>query len=141
MLKKFYFPLLFLSLLVAISCEKKVVEVRYAPVLFDLAAPDSVLRGATLPVPIFVSVFDVDGLGDIDVVYFEVTKPDSTPGDNAINLRDDGQLGDSVANDGTYSVGIVSSIENMPGDYIFRFSARDRQNNPSNHPEAIVTLY
>jgi hypothetical protein len=143
MVRKILYAAVLISGVLGFSCtkEKRILDVRYAPVLYDLVAPDSVERGATLPAPIFVSVYDPDGLGDIDSVYFDVTKPDGSPGSTGIKLRDDGQFGDSSAGDGTYSVGITSSVDNMPGDYIFRFSASDKQDNPSNHPEAIVTLF
>ncbi len=117
------------------------IEVRYAPVLFDLAAPDSIQRGSPFPAYIFVSVYDPDGLDDVSAVYFEVTKPDSTAGENAVALRDDGQYGDSISGDGRYSVGILSSTDNQQGTYIFKFTAEDSQGDVSNHPEANVTLF
>jgi hypothetical protein len=135
-------PIVFITFLSIISCTKKVVEVRYAPVVYDLAVPDSIERGA--PVVYFMSatVYDPDGAGDIDSVYFVSTKPDGSSNGNHFGMRDDGQPPDSVAGDGIYSQGIQAGDSNSQlGNYTFTFHARDKNGNESNHPQAIVTMY
>jgi hypothetical protein len=142
MFRKFYLPLAILSILAAISCEKKVVEVRYAPVLFDLAAPDSMEKGSPDSSHIAVSAFDPDGLEDIDSVYYVVTRPDSTSNGIRFRMRDDGAGGDSSANDGRYTYVIPSPLpSSQSGDYTFAFYAYDRQDNRSNIISKIITAF
>jgi len=128
--------------LMACEREKKIVEVRYAPVLYDLAAPDSIQRNSPFVYYLFVSAFDPDGYDDIDSVFFRATRPDSSLNPVAFVMHDDGQLGDSVALDGRFTLGITAGDENSQlGEYIFRFTAHDMQGNESNHPETIVIQY
>lgn len=135
------------SLIMLIACgdEKTntIVEVRYGPVLYDLTAPDSLLKGSPVISYIFVNAFDLDGLDDIDSVYFVSTRPDGSSNGNRLYMFDDGQTyDDSVALDGRYTIGIQSpDTSSQSGDYIFRFYAFDRQRNPSNTLEKIVTAY
>jgi hypothetical protein len=122
--------------------EKKIVEVRYAPVLYDLAAPDSIQRNSPFVYYLFVSAFDPDGYDDIDSVFFRVTRPDSSLNPVAFVMHDDGQLGDSVSLDGRFTLGITAGNDSSQlGEYIFRFSAHDMQGNESNHPETILIQY
>jgi hypothetical protein len=142
MLRKILIFSIILSSLVVIACEKKVVEVRYAPVLYNLAAPDSIPKGSPSIYYLFISAFDPDGLDDIETVYFISTRPDSTSSGSQYPLRDDGQFGDSTANDGRFSLGIQAPADTaQSGDYIFTFYAKDRQGNNSNNPAAVVTAY
>lgn len=135
-------PIAIISLLFVISCTKKVVEVRYAPVLYDLVAPDSIQRGSTDIYFLSVNAFDPDGLTDIDSVYFTSTKPDGTSNGAHYYMRDDGQPPDSVAADGCFSQGIqAGNAQSQLGDYIFKFYAKDKDGNESNHPQAIITMY
>jgi hypothetical protein len=136
-------PIAVLSILSIISCSKKVIEVRYAPVLYNLVAPDSVERGSSDIYYMFVSVFDPDGLSDVDSVYYQVTKPDGSTNGKTYKLRDDAQFGDSVANDGRFTLGILTwgDTTSQLGNYIFKFSARDKDGNVSNHPQATITMF
>ena len=142
MQKRLILPFLLIIIIIALSCTKKVVEVRYAPVLYDLVAPDSIQRGSTDIYYIFVTVYDPDGLSNVDSVYFIATRPDSTSNGLHLGLRDDAQFGDSVANDGRFTLGIRAGDSNSQlGNYKFTFYARDKQGDISNTPQAIVTEY
>ncbi len=72
MLKTIFLPTVFLGILILGSCEreKKIVEVQYAPVLYDIVAPDSLQKGSIEISYIFIRAFDPDGLDNIDSVYF-----------------------------------------------------------------------
>jgi hypothetical protein len=102
------------------------------PEVYDLIAPDSLIRGFPDIAYIFISVRDPQGLENIDSVYFSTTKPDGSPGQNISYMHDDGVDGDSVEADGIYTVGIWSSITNDTGNYVFHFTARDKDNNQAN---------
>ena len=142
MLTKFSFSAAILSILVAISCEKKVIDVRYGPVLFDLVAPDSLEKGSPDSSYLAVNAFDPDGLDDIDSVYYMVTRPDSTSNGIRFLMHDDGANGDSTANDGCYTYIIPSPLPtSQSGDYTFTFYAYDKQENRSNTPSQIITAY
>ncbi len=142
MKKVIFLPIVFIPFLFFISCEKKVVEVQYAPVLYNVTAPDSLARGDTLIYLVSVMAFDPDGAGDIDSVYFISTKPDSTSNGNHFALNDDGQMGDETAGDNLYSSGIQSPpADAQLGNYIFTFYARDKNGNKSNNPTVTVTVY
>lgn len=135
-----------LALSLTVSCGKKtetIVQVRYAPVLYNLAAPDSLQKGSAQIAYIFVSAFDPDGLDDVDSVYFVSTRPDGSSNGIRLYMFDDGQTyEDSVANDGRYTIGIQSpDTSSQSGDFTFRFYAFDRERNPSNVLEKIVTAY
>ena len=138
-------PLLAISVLAFFSCtkEKKVIEIHYAPVLYNLDAPDSVERGSDLVYYMFVSVADPDGLGNIDSVFYKVTRPDGSNNPRAYLLRDDGQMGDSVANDGRFTNGIYTfgDTSSQLGDYIFDFQATDNQGDESNHLPQNVHMF
>jgi hypothetical protein len=143
MKKSIFLPIVFIPFLIFISCEKKVVEVRYAPVLYDLVAPDSIQRNSPDIHYVFVSVYDPDGPDDIDSVYFRVTRPDGSLKPDPIPLRDDGQYGDSTADDGRFSVGLstYNDTTSLLGNYIFTFYAKDKQGDMSNNPRVTVTEY
>lgn len=142
---KLFAILVSLVLLIACGEDKTntIVEVRYGPILYNLAAPDSLLKGSPEISYIFVDAFDPDGLDDIDSVYFVSTRPDGSSNGIRQYMFDDGQTyDDSVALDGRYTIGIQSpGPSNQSGDYIFRFYAFDSQRNPSNTLEKIVTAY
>jgi len=142
MFRKSYLPLIFLSFLIAVSCEKKVIEVRYAPVLFDIVAPDSLLKGSPDSSYIAVSAFDPDGADDIDSVYFVVTRPDSTVNPFHFHMQDTGEGGDSTAGDGSYALIIPAPTPtSLSGEFTFAFYAYDSQRNRSNIPSKVITAY
>ncbi len=143
MKKLIFLPIVFIFLLSFINCDKKSVDPGHPPVLSDLSAPDSIQRNSPDIHYIFVTVYDPDGLENIDRVFFRVTKPDGSHKPDSIPLRDDGQYGDSIANDSRFSVGLSTyhDTTSQLGDYIFKFYAIDKQGNASNNPQVTVTEY
>ncbi|MEE9555510.1 MAG: hypothetical protein V3W18_14585 [candidate division Zixibacteria bacterium] len=113
-----------------------------SPVLFDPVAPDSIQRGSPTPSYITVGAYDPDGLSDIDSVYIITIRPDSTSSGGHFYMADDGvTYEDEVANDGIYTIGIVTDVANQLGDYTFTFYAIDSNENQSNNPFVIITVY
>ncbi len=145
MLKTIISSGILLGILFLGSCtrEKKIVDVQYAPVLYDIIAPDSLQKGSVQISYIFVSAFDPDGFDNIDSVYFISTRPDSSSSGNHLYMFDDGSTyEDSVAGDGRYTIGIQApDTSSQSGSFIFTFYALDKEGNPSNNPEKIVTVY
>lgn len=138
MQKKIIPPILLLLIALIFACDKK----NDPPTLSDISAPDSLAKGSTDSAYIFITAIDPDGADDIDSVYFIVTRPDSTSNGLHFALNDDGQLGDSTANDNRYSTGILApSTSAQTGDYKFTFYARDKHGNKSNNPAVTVTAY
>ncbi len=112
------------------------------PVLFSPMAPDSIQRGIQEPSYITVRAYDPDGLSDIDSVYIMSIRPDSTSSGSHFYMADDGETyEDQQANDGIYTIGIVADVSNQLGDYRFTFYAIDSNENQSNNPFVIVTVY
>lgn len=131
-------PILILLLSIIAACDKK----NDPPTLSDVSAPDSLAKGSTDSAYIFITAIDPDGANDIDSVYFIVTRPDSTSNGYHFPLNDDGQLGDSTANDNRYSTGILAPASSaQTGDYIFTFYARDNHGHKSNNPSVTITAY
>ncbi len=91
---------------------------------------------------IYVDAYDPDGLSDIDSVYFMVTRPDGSSNGLHFHMHDDGEAGDIMAGDGTYTLGILApDPENQSGDYVFTFYAWDSEGHGSNNPQIIITAY
>ena len=145
MLKAIILTSVILGILFLGSCEreKRIVEVQYAPVLYDVIAPDSLQRGSVYISYIFARAFDPDGLDNIDSVYFISTRPDGSSNGIHLYMYDDGSTyEDSVAGDGRYTIGIQApDTSSQIGDYTFTFYALDMQSNMSNNPQKIVTAY
>jgi hypothetical protein len=144
MMDKTWFALILVAaLLVSCTKEKTVVQVEYAPVLYDVVAPDSLQRGSVETAYIFIRAFDPDGLENIDSVYFVSTRPDGSSNGVHFYMFDDGSTyEDSVAGDGQYTIGIQPpDNSSQSGDYVFTFYAFDNESNPSNNPQHIVTAY
>jgi len=141
--KSFLYPfILIIFISIIAGCEKKVIEVRYAPVLFDPAAPDSMQKGSPDSSYLAISAFDPDGLDDIDSVFYIVTRPDGTSNGIRFPMRDDGSGGDSTASDGRYVYMLPSPLaSSQSGDYTFTFYGYDSQQNKSNTPSKIITAY
>jgi hypothetical protein len=111
---------------------------KFAPVISDLILPDSVSLGVSFI--FYVTATDSNGLSDIDIVYFQLYRPDSTlvtdnNGNSLFAMHDDGNLavwGDSTANDGIYSYKNSFSPTAQLGFWRFEFQAIDRSNLLSN---------
>lgn len=145
MLKAIILTSVILAILFLGSCEreKRIVEVQYAPVLYDVVAPDSLQKGSIEISYIFARAFDPDGLDNIDSVYFIATRPDGSSNGIHRYMYDDGSTyEDSAAADGRYTIGIQApDTTSQSGDFIFTFYALDMQGNPSNNPEIVITAY
>lgn len=115
------------------------------PQLFGLSAPDTLVRPniGYRVVRFAVTARDSDGLNDITDVFFKADSS-STPDVN-FSLFDDGNFaldGDSVANDGRYSVTIPILPIARLGSKGFRFWAIDRAgalSNPLSHFIEIIS--
>jgi len=113
------------------------------PEIYDLIAPDSLIKGLPDTTLIYLSLRDPQGLEDIDSVFFTVDRPDGTTNGFIFYMFDDGvNGGDSLAEDGIYTQGIQSpSMSSQTGDYLFHFSARDKSGNMSNTINKSITAY
>jgi hypothetical protein len=117
-----------------------------APVISNLVLPDTVARSVSF---IFtVTANDSNGLNDIDVVYFELYRPDNTlvedpPGNTKLLMHDDGDFehyGDDVAGDGIFSYKNSFSSTASTGTWRFVFHAKDRGGLLSNTVEKYVVV-
>lgn len=113
------------------------------PEIFDLTAPDSLIKGIPDTTMIYAGISDPQGLDDIDSVYFTVIRPDGSSNGYVFYMFDDGvNGGDTLADDGIYSQGIQSpDLNAQTGDYIFRFTARDLEGNLSGTIDKTITAY
>ena len=111
---------------------------QFAPVISDLILPDSVALGQSFVFSVTAS--DSNGLNDIDYVYFELYRPDSTivtdnSGNSLFAMHDDGNTtvwGDTTAGDGIYSYKNSFSPTAQLGNWRFEFQAIDRNSLLSN---------
>ncbi len=106
-----------------------------APEILNLVAPDTIVVQS--PKSVFsmqISAKDDNGLNDITEVYFITYKPDGTTNNNKSYLLDNGNPnnGDLVAGDGIYSIIVEITPNNVKGNYIFEFRAKDRRGKLSN---------
>lgn len=98
------------------------------PVIFDLKAPENV----TLPISgekvilMSVAAYDTNGYNDIKEVYFRSL--DSSDPTRKFFLLDNGNIstsGDSIANDGIFSILVKLPFNMTPKSYRFEFEAKD----------------
>jgi len=113
------------------------------PEVYNLQAPDSLIKGLPDTTLIYLSLRDPQGLEDIDSVFFTVDRPDGSSNGLTFYMFDDGvNGGDSIEGDGVYTQGIQSpSSSSQTGDYSFHFSARDNSNHMSNTIDKLITAY
>ncbi len=118
------------------------------PELSGLSAPDTVYLppgGQVSLILMSVAATDSDGQGDIDDVFFRnLDSPSDTT--RKFLMFDDGHVngvsGDSVANDGTFSIIVQLPSGTPAATYRFRFEAVDRSGLASNtilHPLTILS--
>jgi len=103
-----------------------------APFVHDLSAPDSIVlppANQVLLILMSIAASDSDGDGDIAEVYFRNLDSPSDP-TKKFFMYDDGDVnglsGDSVANNGYYSIIVQLPSGTPPGTYRFSFEAVDR---------------
>ncbi len=125
------------------------------PMLDSVSAPDSVMIDSTQAIlfSLYATASDSDGLNDIKEVYFDTFKPNGNPSSgNPFLMYDDGGAsgspadGDSVANDGVYTLTIqlpplIAPTPPALGDYTFKFYAMDRSGAVSNPVSHIIRVY
>jgi hypothetical protein len=105
-----------------------------APVLSNLVAPDTVYLPVndSLLIPMSVAVFDSNGLGDVQEVFFRsLNSSDPT---KKYYLQDNGDqrvYGDRIAGDGIYSIIIVLYPTSTKKTYQFAFQAIDASSDTS----------
>jgi len=111
-----------------------------APVISNLVISDTISRGVSF---IFtVTATDSNGLNDIEFVYFQLFRPDSTAVENPPNsgntyflMHDDGNFdifGDATAGDGIFSFKNSFGDTSQTGNWRFLFQAEDRSDSLSN---------
>ncbi len=98
------------------------------PIIFDLKAPEN----TTLPtsgekvILMSVAAFDTNGYNDIKEVYFRSL--DASDPTRKFFLLDNGNIftsGDSIANDGIFSILVKLPFNMTPKSYRFEFEAKD----------------
>ena len=114
------------------------------PVIEQVIAPDTLVVDMPISFVISARVSDAQGLADISRVYFYSYRPDGVPSANNLQMFDDGDQngdsGDMVTNDGTYSLRIIINQNNMKGRYRFDFYATDRSNARSEVYQYFITI-
>lgn len=112
------------------------------PMVSDVVAPDSIQKGIPDSSFASVKVQDPQGLEDIELVYYVVTKPDGTSNGIKFPLTDDGQGYDSTAGDGVYSTAIAAPLStSQTGNFIFSFAAMDSKGAISNTISKTIKAY
>ncbi|MEK7728438.1 MAG: choice-of-anchor X domain-containing protein [candidate division KSB1 bacterium] len=136
--------LLFFLLLCAAFCacnEEIPTQVEeQAPRIALIQAPNQAYQTPAQPVGIHVRVEDDQGVSDIAGVILNVRKSDTTPVASH-NLRDDGQSGDILENDGQYFLAINAALtNNQTGTFVLEFTAGDKSNNNSAVAKDTLTI-
>lgn len=112
----------------------------FPPIISDLILPQEVDRGVNF---IFsIKVDDLNGLSDIEMVFFKLKRPDGTIvySDQENNVEefpmfDNGDFnnaGDNVEGDGIYSLKNSFGSSSQTGDWLFEFGAIDNSGEFSN---------
>ena len=108
-------------------------QANVAPVISNLVIPDTIARGTNFVFS--VKVFDLNGMNDIQSVYFDLYRPDgSIVSEGPFAMHDDGDagFGDATAGDGIYSFKNSFGTTAQTGEWKFVFQAKDRSNSLSN---------
>ena len=118
-----------------------------SPVIEYVNAPDTV-DSAVETILIEAMVTDINGKGDIELVYFNSYLPDGKPSKgNPFYMYDDGSelsleggnSGDRIKDDGIYSRKVMVP-QTAKGSYLFIFYAVDRVQNVSEPVEHIIVV-
>ncbi len=121
----------------------------YPPEIISVTIPDSI-QAADTSLILECEVTDLNGLTNIDRVYFETFKPDgSASSGNPFPMWDDGGnvnqggyfSGDRTAGDGVYSLRINLSASQDRGTYTFKFTAVDKNNASSETVIKTIVIY
>jgi hypothetical protein len=112
-------------------------QTNVAPVIVNsVIEPDTVVVNDTIPIFCSVEASDINGLSDLEQVYFIVHRPDGSTSGVKLDLLDDGSCcpipptnqvsGDLTADDGIFSRIIQVDQNNAKGTYRFEFQTVDR---------------
>lgn len=117
------------------------------PVIEYVSAPDTI-ETTTETILLEAMVTDVNGIGDIEIVYFDSYLPDGNPATgNPFYMYDDGSelslpwgtSGDKIKGDGIYSTAVTADNP-VKGNYLFRFYAVDKVQNKSEPVEHTIVV-
>ena len=136
-------PILLLLFCAAfIACNEKLptpVE-EQAPRIALIQAPAQAYQTPAQPLGIHVRVEDEQGVADIATVRLNVRKSDATAVASH-SLRDDGQNGDILGNDGQYFMAINAALtNNQTGTFVLEFTAGDKSGNNSDVAKDTLTI-
>lgn len=118
-----------------ISRKINVYSKLYPPYIYNLKAPDTValpLSGVKI-IQMSIAAFDSNGRADIYEVFFRSL--DSSDPSKKFFMLDNGNIkthGDSLTNDGIFSIKIELPFNMTPKPYRFEFTARDNSGLKSN---------
>ena len=118
----------------------------FPPVISNLSVPDTAVIGSTVQlIYISLDVYDLNGLNDIEMVYFNsFIPPNGNPSQsNPFRLYDDGkpEHGDLVAGDGRFSTIVQLPAQGVTkGQYRWEFEAKDRGKKLSNKIIHFITI-
>lgn len=113
-------------------------QANVVPIISNLIITDTITRGVSFIFSVVAS--DSNGLNDIEYVYFELFRPDSSqvfpsPGVTKFIMHDDGNFdvfGDQTAGDGIFSFKNSFGTSSQIGKWRFVFQAIDRGKKFSN---------
>ena len=136
--------LIFIILLCAafLACNEEIPTQaeEQAPRIALIQAPKQAYQTPAQPIGIHVRVEDDQGVNDIAGVILNVRKSDATP-IASHELRDDGQSGDILGNDGQYFIAINTALtNNQTGTFILEFTASDKSRNNSEVAKDTLTI-
>ncbi len=116
-------------------------EPTFVPEISNLIYPAVVYSLSPQKHIISVKVVDPQGIDDIEEVFFEVTKVDSSSPNMQGLLHDNGVLGDILPIDGIYATQIDGSFaQNDFGQFNLEVIARDASGNASNVLTAFINV-
>jgi hypothetical protein len=121
-------------LIFAISCTEDLPTpvVLQIPTITRIEAPVAVFQTPATPQHISVFVNDPQGPGDIAEVTLTIKQLSTGNTVSQPLMKDDGQSGDVLANDGVYFVLFNATLtQNSAGDFLLEAQARDESNNTS----------
>jgi len=118
-------------------------EKNFPPVLGAIGLPDSIDFDEVENIKVVLSVYDPQGMGDINKVQCLVYFPLSPVADKIYELNDNGTDGDDVQGDGIYTCFFLANEIFYYGEglYTFLFKAVDNNDNVSELKWKEVRLY
>lgn len=106
------------------------------PEIVNITAPDTIIiQDPKATAQLTAEIYDVNGLRDIEKVWFTVVRPNGTSNGYEFIMYDDGNFqshGDELLGDGIYSLVIEAVPGQTQGLYKFNFRALDKAGHLSN---------